>query len=221
MKKSSRHSKNSVIKLYKPIGGMCNTISGEYIKDNQACSISGVIYNEDTNTFQGSPVYKAVPSFAGRKFARLVNVEYNGKNAVFGTYSGGITNITENKNYHIETNITPTDIIYNQEGLYISSSSNVYHLNINEELTKIAFSFAPFMWQRISARQSASSYTNAVTYYNDKIYFSDNRGTGYMTPDSEIIKILHYEIKVFEFFPCSNTLLPVMQMKFTQYQKMN
>ena len=49
MKKSSRHSKNSVIKLYKPIGGMCNTISGEYIKDNQACSISGVIYNEDTN----------------------------------------------------------------------------------------------------------------------------------------------------------------------------
>lgn len=206
MTKSSRHSKNSVIKLYKPIGGMCNTISGEYIKDNQACSISGVIYNEDTNTFQGSPVYKALPSFAGRKFARLFNVEYNGKNTVFGTYSGGITNITENKNYHIETDITPTDIIYNQDGLYISSSSNVYHLNINEELTKIAFSFAPFMWQRISARQSASSYTNAVTYYNNKIYFSDNRGTGYITPDSEIVKILHYEIKVFEFFPCSNTL---------------
>lgn len=75
--------KNSVLKLYKPIGGMCNTISGEYIKDNQACSISGVIYNEDTNTFQGSPAYKSVSSFAGRKFARLFNVEYNGKNAVF------------------------------------------------------------------------------------------------------------------------------------------
>lgn len=206
MKKSSHHSKNSVIKLYKPIGGMCNTISGEYIKDNQACSISGVIYNEDTNTFQGSPVYKAVSSFAGRKFVKLFNVEYNGKNAVFGTYSGGITNITENKNYPIETGVIATDIIYNQDGLYISSSSNVYHLNIDGELTKIAFSFAPFMWQRISARQSASSYTNAVTYYNDKIYFSDNRGTGYMTPDSELIKILHYEIKVFEFFPCSNTL---------------
>lgn len=206
MKKSSHHSKNSVIKLYKPIGGMCNTISGEYIKDNQACSISGVIYNEDTNTFQGSPVYKAVPSFADQKFAKLFNVEYNGKNDVFGTYSGGITNITENRNYPIETGVTPTDIIYNQDGLYISSSSNVYHLNIDGELTKIAFSFAPFMWQRISARQSASSYTNAVTYYNDKIYFSDNRGTGYMTLSGEIIKILNSEIKVFEFFPCSNTL---------------
>ena len=97
MKKSSYHSKNSVLKLYKPIGGMCNTISGEYIKDNQACSISGVIYNEDTNTFQGSPAYKSVSSFAGRKFARLFNVEYNGKNAVFATYAGGIANITENK----------------------------------------------------------------------------------------------------------------------------
>lgn len=206
MKKSSRHSKNGIVKLYKPIGGMCNTISGEYIKDNQACSISGVIYNEDTNTFQGSPVYTAVPSFAGRKFARLFNVEYNGKNAVFGTYSGGITNISENKNYSVEKGITPTDIIYNQDGLYISSSSNVYHLNPDGELTKIAFSFAPFMWQRISARQSAASYTNAVTYYNNKIYFSDNRGTGYMSLDSEIIKILNYEIKVFEFFPCSNSL---------------
>lgn len=206
MKKSSHHSKNSIVKLYKPIGGMCNTISGEYIKDNQACSISGVIYNEDTNTFQGSPVYNIVTSFANRKFTRLFNVEYKGKNAVFGTYSGGITNITEIKNYPVETCITPTDIIYNQDGLYISSSSNVYHLNQDEELTKIAFSFAPFMWQRISARQSISFNTNAVAYYGDKIYFSDNRGTGYMSLDGEIVKILNYEIKVIEFFPCSNTL---------------
>ena len=185
MKKSSYHSKNSVLKLYKPIGGMCNTISGEYIKDNQACSISGVIYNEDTNTFQGSPAYKSVSSFAGRKFARLFNVEYNGKNAVFATYAGGIANITENKYYQVETGITPTDIIYNQDGLYISSSSNVYHLNPNGELTKIAFSFAPFMWQRISARQSVDTLTNAAAYYGDKIYFSDSRGTGYMSIDGK------------------------------------
>lgn len=206
MKKSSHHSKNSIVKLYKPIGGMCNTISGEYIKDNQACSISGAIYNEDTNTFQGSPVYTAVSSFAGRKFERLFNVEYKGKNAVFGTYAGGITNITENKNYPVETGVTPTDIIYNQEGLYISSSSNVYHLNQDEELTKIAFSFAPFMWQRISARQSVNGNANSVIYYNDKIYFSDNRGTGYMSQNGETVKILNNEIKVMEFFPCSNTL---------------
>ena len=206
MKKSSYHSKNSVLKLYKPIGGMCNTISGEYIKDNQACSISGVIYNEDTNTFQGSPAYKSVSSFAGRKFARLFNVEYNGKNAVFATYAGGIANITENKYYQVETGITPTDIIYNQDGLYISSSSNVYHLNPNGELTKIAFSFAPFMWQRISARQSVDTLTNAAAYYGDKIYFSDSRGTGYMSIDGKNVKILNHEIKVIEFFPCSNTL---------------
>lgn len=206
MKKSSYNSKNGTLKLYKPIGGMCNTISGEYIKENQACSISGVIYNEDTNTFQGSPAYSAVSSFAGRKFTRLFNVEYNGRNTVFATYSGGIANITENKYYQIETGVTPTDIIYNQEGLYISSSSNVYHLNTDGELTKIAFSFAPFMWQQISARQSDSGSTNAIFYYSDKIYFSDIRGTGYMSLDGEIIKILSYEIKVMEFFPCSNTL---------------
>ena len=206
MKKSSYHSKTSTVKLYKPIGGMCNTISGEYIKENQACSISGVIYNEDTNTFQGSPVYAPVSSFTGRKFTRLFNVKYNGKNTVFAAYSGGVTNITDNKDYPVETGITPTDIIYNQDGLYISSSSNVYHLNQDEELTKIAFSFAPFMWQRISARQSVSNYTNAVFYHGDKIYFSDNRGTGYMSLDGKIIKILNQEIKTMEFFPCSNTL---------------
>ena len=206
MKKSSYHSKASTVKLYKPIGGMCNTISGEYIKENQACSISGVIYNEDTNTFQGSPVYAPVSSFTGRKFTRLFNVEYNGKNTVFAAYSGGVTNITDNKDYPVESNIIPTDIIYNQDGLYISSSSNVYHLSQDEELTKIAFSFAPFMWQRISARQSVSNYTNAVFYHGDKIYFSDNRGTGYMSLDGKIIKILNQEIKTMEFFPCSNTL---------------
>ncbi len=102
MKKSSHHSKNSIVKLYKPIGGMCNTISGEYIKDNQACSISGVIYNEDTNTFQGSPVYKAVNTFNDKNFTRLFNVEYQGKNAVFATYAGGIVNITDNKDYPVE-----------------------------------------------------------------------------------------------------------------------
>ena len=54
MKKASYTSKNSVAKLYKPISGMCNTISGEYIKENQACHIAGVIYNEDINSFSGS-----------------------------------------------------------------------------------------------------------------------------------------------------------------------
>lgn len=209
MKKSSHHSKNSIVKLYKPIGGMCNTISGEYIKDNQACNISGVIYNEDTNTFQGSLVYTALSSFSGRKFTRLFNVEYNGKNAVFGTYAGGITNITENKNYPIETNITPTDIIYNQEGLYISSSSNVFHLSQDGELNKIAFSFAPFMWQQISARQSMNSLANSIACYGDKLYFSDSRGTGYMSLNGENIKILNNSLMVAEFFPCSNTLYAV------------
>lgn len=209
MKKSSHHSKNSIVKLYKPIGGMCNTISGEYIKDNQACSISGVIYNEDTNTFQGSPVYKTVNTFNDKNFTRLFNVEYQGKNAVFATYAGGIVNITDNKDYPVENGIIPTDIIYNQDGLYISSSSNVYHLNQEEELHKIAFSFAPFMWQRISARQSLNSLANSIAFYGDKLYFSDYRGTGYMSLDGKTVKILHTEIKVMEFYPCSNGLYAV------------
>ena len=209
MKKSSHHSKNSTAKLYMPIGGMCNTISGEYIKDNQASSISGVIYNEENNTFQGSPVYEIVPSFSGRKFERLFNVEYNGKNALFGTYSGGIANITDNKDYAVESNITPTDIIYNQDGLYISSSTNVYHLNNSGEISKITFSFTPYMWQRISTRLSTHTLANSVFYYGNKIYFSDNRGTGYMSPDGKEIKILNPDLKLLEFHICGSTLFAV------------
>lgn len=206
MKKSSYHLKNSIAKFYKPIGCMCNTIDSEYIKDNQACNISGVIYNEDENTFQGSPIYESIPSFSSVKFSRLFKVEYNGKNAVFGTYSGGIINITENKTYKIENNIIPTDIIYNQDGLYISSSSNVYHLNQNGEVQKITFSFTPFMWHRLSSRQSENSLANSIMYYGNKLYFSDNRGTGYMTPDGKNIKILDSKLKLLEFFICNNTL---------------
>ena len=79
MKKSSYTSKNSVAKLYKPISGMCNTISGEYIKDNQACHISGVIYNEDINSFSGSYLFDTMEYFKNMVFSRLYNVHYNGK----------------------------------------------------------------------------------------------------------------------------------------------
>lgn len=206
MIKSSHHLKNNILKLYKPIAGMSNTISDEYIKDNGACSISGVIYNKENNSFQGSYAFEEMQVYKNKKFSRLFNVEYKGKNTVFATYNGGITNILENKDYIIENHITPSDIIYNQDGLYISSSSNVYHLDLNEEINKIAFSFTPYMWQRISARQSDNALANSVMHYGNKLYFSDNRGAGYMSIDGSVVKILNSELKLLDFFICGNSL---------------
>lgn len=205
MMKSSCHTKNNILKLYKPMG-MRNTVGSEYIKDNQACSIAGVIYNKENNSFQGSYAFEEAADYKNKNFSKLFNVEYNNKNAVFAAYNGGITNITENKNYAIENNTTPTDIIYNQDGLYISSSSNVYHINPSGEINKIAFSFAPFMWQRISARQSENALANSVVNYGGKLYFSDNRGAGYMGIDDKVIKILNPDLKLLDFFICNNAL---------------
>ena len=97
MKKSTYTSKNSVAKLYKPISGMCNTISGEYIKENQACHIAGVIYNDDINSFSGSYKFDVMENFKSTSFARLYNILYNGKQCLFAAYNGGVYDITNNK----------------------------------------------------------------------------------------------------------------------------
>lgn len=209
MKKSSHHIKNKVINLYKPILGMCNTISADFIKDGQVANISGVIYDRDNNTFSGSPVYEVVNLFKNKVFTRLYNVEYQGKNVIFATHINGITNITENKSYIIEQNVIPADIIYNQDGLYIASSSNVYHLNNSGEINKLTLSFTPFVYHTLSSRQSVEMLANSVFYYGNKIYFSDNRGLGYETTDTKEIKILNAELKLIDFFVCNSTLFAV------------
>ena len=206
MKKTSKTSRNAVAKLFKPIGGMCNTISGEYIKDNQACSISGVIYNEDINSFHGSYIYDNISSYNDYVFYKLFNVEYKSRQCLFATYNGGIYNITENKAYPIESNVVPSHIIFNQDGLFISSSYNVYHLKNTGEKEKITFSISPFAWQRISPRQSPNLPTNSLFYHNGRLYFSDARGVGYMVENAKEVKILNKSLSNLDFCFCNHQL---------------
>ena len=206
MKKASYTSKNSVAKLYKPISGMCNTISGEYIKDNQACHISGVIYNEDINSFSGSYMFDAVSAYSSMAFSRLYNILYKGKQCLFASFNGGIYDITNNKRYNIENNAVPSDIISNQDGIYIASTYNIYHISNNGSLSKITYSLAPYSWQRLSPRQSEYTPTNSLMYYSSRLFFSDSRGTGYMVEGSNEVKILDSSLKTLDFFICNNTL---------------
>lgn len=206
MKKSSYTSKNSVAKLYKPISGMCNTISGEYIKDNQACHISGVIYNEDINSFSGSYLFDTMEYFKNMVFSRLYNVHYNGKQCLFATYNGGVYDITNNKRYNIENNAVPSDIISNQDGIFIASTYNIYHLKNDSSINKITYSLAPFSWQRLSPRQSDFTPANSLMYFSSRLYFSDSRGVGYMVEGSSNVKIIDANLTTLDFYVCNNTL---------------
>ena len=214
MKKSTYTSKNSVAKLYKPISGMCNTISGEYIKENQACHIAGVIYNEDINSFSGSGViynedinsfsgsykFDVMENFKSTSFARLYNILYNGKQCLFATYNGGVYDITNNKKYIIEKNAVPSDIISNQDGIYVSSTYNIYHINNSGSISKITYSLAPYSWQRLSPRQSDFTPANSLMYFSSRLYFSDSRGTGYMIEGSSIVKILDNSLMICKIY---------------------
>ena len=206
MKKSTYTSKNFVAKLYKPISGMCNTISGEYIKENQACHIAGVIYNEDINSFSGSYKFDVMENFKSTSFARLYNILYNGKQCLFATYNGGVYDFTNNKKYSIEKNEVPSDIISNQDGIYVSSTYNIYHINNSGSISKITYSLAPYSWQRLSPRQSDFTPANSLMYFSSRLYFSDSRGTGYMIEGSSIVKILDNSLSTLDFFICNNTL---------------
>lgn len=206
MKKSSYTSKNSVAKLYKPISGMCNTISGEYIKDNQAYHLSGVIYNEDINSFCGSYKFDKLENYKNYTFSRLYNVFYNGRQCLFGSFNGGVYDITNNKKYDIEKDAVPSDIISNQDGIFVSSTYNIYHINVNGLVSKITYSLTPYVWQRLSPRQSQYTPTNSLMYFSSRIYFSDSRGLGYMIEGTNVVKILNSALTILDFYICNNTL---------------
>lgn len=206
MKKASYTSRNSVAKLYKPISGMCNTISGEYIKDNQACHISGVIYNEDINSFSGSYLFDTIEQYKNMVFSRLYNVLYKGKQCLFASFNGGIYDITNNKKYIIENNAVPSDIISNQDGIFIASTYNIYHLKNDGSICKITYALSPFSWQRLSPRQSDFTPANSLMYFSSRLYFSDSRGAGYMLEGSTTVKIIDENLTTLDFYVCNNTL---------------
>lgn len=206
MKKASYTSRNSVAKLYKPISGMCNTISGEYIKDNQACHISGVIYNEDINSFSGSYLFDTIEQYKNMVFSRLYNVLYKGKQCLFASFNGGIYDITNNKKYIIENNAVPSDIISNQDGIFIASTYNIYHLKNDGSISKITYALSPFSWQRLSPRQSDFTPANSLMYFSSRLYFSDSRGAGYMLEGSTTVKIIDKNLTTLDFYVCNNTL---------------
>ncbi len=209
MRKKSFNAKNNTAQFIKPLGGMCNTLSGEYLKDNQASNISGVIYNEDNNSFQGAYLFDKYSIYDNIKFQRLFTVSFHKRQCLFASYKGGVYNITNKKQYAVEKDIIPSDIIYNQDGLFIASSYNIYHLKNDESIVKVTFSLSPFAWQRLSPRQSNTAPANSLFYHNSRLYFSDSRGIGYLIESSNEVTILHKEPLNIDFCLCGSQLYAV------------
>lgn len=206
MKKMTFHSKNSTAGYYIPSSGMVNTVNGEYLKEEQASYIGSVTFDENKKTYTGSGKYMPVNLPVQYKFSRLYNVMINGEEKLFGSYSGGVYNITDNLDYPLDSDSIPSDIIYNQDGIFVSSSNNIYNITSDNKIEKLTFSLSPFAWQNVLMRASGSANSNALIYYGGKVYFSDIRGLGYFVEGSDEMVILNAGLGELDFYIFNNVL---------------
>lgn len=206
MRKMTFHSKNSTAGYYTPSSGMVNTVNGEYLKEEQASYLGSVTFDENKKTYTGSGKYVPVNLPVQYKFSRLYNVMLNGEEKLFGSYSGGVYNITDNKDYILDKDKIPSDIIYNQDGVFVSSANNIYNITNDNKVEKLTFSLSPFAWQNVLMRASGSANSNALIYYGGKVYFSDIRGLGYFVEGSDEMVILNAGLGELDFYIFNNIL---------------
>lgn len=203
MRKKSFHRDHVSLSYNMPCS-MINTLPPEYLKENQAELISNATYKD--GILQPSSAYERV-SGENLFYDKLYNVFLSGKRRLFGSYNGGVRDISDNISYPVESGVTPSDIIYNQDGLFISSSYNIYNIKSSGgPVEKIAFSLSPFEWRKFTGRQSDAVSSNSLIYFGGKMYFCDNRGIGFYKDETGEVTILNAFIVNIDFYICGGVL---------------
>lgn len=156
---------NASITFPAALGGMNNILPADTIGQTQATLLENVTYDEITKTFKGSHTFNQVTNTYNGTLNKIYEVQYSGKRCIFVTHNNGFYDVTNNKQVDLIDNIS--DMIYNDNGVYIASGSNIYRY-YNDILEEVPFK--SFFLKSVYKAQSWA-FRN-IEYKSGRLYFT-------------------------------------------------
>lgn len=166
------------------LGGMNNIAPQDNLQNNQAVLLQNITYDETTKSFKGSKKYNQVDIPNHSNFNKIYEVIHNDKRNILLVNENGFYDYNQKK--FIETSGVISDVVYNDDGVYISYDNRVFiYANASTELKEIPFSDVLINTRLIT--QSASSGIGMLQVLGDTMYilYYTSGGVGYFSLSEE------------------------------------